>query len=405
MSAKPSSGQQHGGVKVAMMTKDGKMIPTCDQMAIVREVFDRRLRELYVVNVKSSASVVLGGTLSNVMLRNQRGLSQEDAVDCLQNVAFGDPVVSVVFKISIVDKRRKNLDPIGGKSKVTVTSDEADREVEMQKTLYEDLSCVNTKGAFIPDVVAHVMMEPGEFTAMIGSLKERIKKPGLMQLFTNSETYDAFNWIDDQLEEDAGRKVDIIIMELAPGQTVASLSDWRDGSLGTAAAAVVTAVKGHAVLPFDLHPGNTMMQRFYPANPFSRMNPIPTLIDFGRWWRLPRDENKLKRIFQELQQRDKLNVASSPITMGNLCHFFGCDVAELEEKFQDELDFLKTGNDACCSKLQGPNALKNTHRTLMMIAFIDFMTNRCEFDFTKCQFRYSMTHVYVFADNGANPRG
>jgi hypothetical protein len=66
MSVNPSSGQ-HGGVKVAMMTKDGKMVPTCDQRAIVREVFYHRLRELYVENVKSSASVVLGGKLSNVM--------------------------------------------------------------------------------------------------------------------------------------------------------------------------------------------------------------------------------------------------------------------------------------------------------------------------------------------------
>ena len=394
---------QRGGVKV-VRDENGKIVPTCDQQYIVREAFHRvEMLNLFVFG--SSCSIVFKGTLSNVMLRSQRGLSQTDAHDCLENVRKGDPVFDVVFKISIVDdevdehERWHFLEPFKGKSKVTITTKDADREVDNQITLYERLSCVNTDGAFVPDVVGHHMMEPTEFANAFKSLNKESR--------LSHEAGKAFEWIVGQLRVDEKRKVDIIIMELADGAPVATLPwiDSRHGSLGTAACAVVAATKGDGFVPSDLHPSNTVMV------PAVSANPIPTLIDFGRWWIISRDEPELMSIFQILLKHNLDVPNSSPITLRHLCHFFlgnpdefSWNESDLQTAFKAELDFLKTGNDACCFKLQGINAFKNTHRTLTMIAFIDFLVNRCKNNHDTCQFAHSMEHVYFYEDvTGVHP--
>jgi hypothetical protein len=93
-----------------------------------------------------------------------------------------------------------------------------------------------------------------------------------------------------------------------------------------------------------------------------------------------------------------------------LCVFWGCTQAELSNAFDAEIEFLKR-NDPECSKLAASgDAPQNVHRTLMMIALIDFMFNRYKFASVNLQCATIMRSVYPvphmfdgieeFLDNG-----
>jgi hypothetical protein len=117
------------------------------------------------------------------------------------------------------------------------------------------------------------------------------------------------------------------------------------------------------------------------------LNPIEPdvrIIDFGKALRLDFEtKQNLRSRFHSLCVNKDTNIAT-------VCRFFGCTEETLLTKFETELQFP---NFMCTVPTVVPTVepnVKNVHRALMMLAFIDFMMH----DYIICQMSFIIRYMY-----------
>jgi hypothetical protein len=360
-----------------------------------------------------------------------------DAFDAFTAGAGAEPgtrVSTFCAKISFVNdgpsgnlrKEFKNV------RKETVSSYKADREAVTQRMLFEQFACRRTTAPFVPDVIAHAILSGDQFRAIFGPSQTN---PGILSstdastrpdiLGTPKEIYD---WIDAWIASD-GIMVDVILMEMMdlqrtvpsvprsqPFQMIYQLRSRASAYLQAALRmmANIASVRGKGILPTDFHEGNGMAThdglQLY-------------LIDWGGLWNLfiPEDRAKVLHDFAHICARAftteqeesanaiaQLTAASSDKdkrlarfpSLEGLCHFFKLNfnkfnassdrdkiVRELNQKFETDL----TGYvDFTCVAPTAPDV----HHALMMVAFVDFMSNRMNSNYPFCQCGSVLNVVY-----------
>ena len=396
-----------GGVKASKRTPDGQFVPSNDPDAIVPHLFSV-FTDFQLASASSKFSTVFRATMitsgqDSIRIRSQLTdpvvgrLSQMQMADRPRHVDLGEILTNCCIKVSIISPSGEldKLTPYNGVKKCAVSSEDALKEVTTQSELYQKLLCVNG-GVFIPDVISHLHMNANRWNGFIHPLRGQM----------NPQTLDAIDWIGRQLAYAPGRTIVLNIMELIPGEfkTLSSIPHeshgFKQATLRAAASLVVLEIKGDGKIPCDAHSGNAMARPDGSAL---------QLIDFGRILNLHDawDVKVLHGCFRRL-----CTSPSMPQLKEKLCVFLGCTQAEeLYNAVDAEIEFLKR-NDPECSKLaaSGGHAPQNVHRTLMMIALIDFTFNRYKFSSVHLQCATIMRSVYPvprmfdgieeFLDNG-----
>jgi hypothetical protein len=297
---------------------------------------------------------------------------------------------------------------------------------------FELFACRSTTAPFTSDVLAHAILGGQQFRDIFGNVLTSTVASARPILGTPKEIYD---WVRDWCESD-GIKVDVLLMEMmdfqrtAPGvprsmrfRMIHSMSGTP--SYGVAAlrmAAEIAVVGGKKITPHDFHGGNGLA--------------IPNglqlyLVDWGGLFNLanPEDRAKLLHIFEQMckhaftteseestHARQKAVKTADPNKkllarfpcLQDLCGFFELtfyvpqagdndaarneNIRLLTEKFEEK---ITTGFvDFVCV---APTP-QNVHHTLMLVAFIDFMSNRMEYVHPYCQCGDVLRIVYPQQD-------
>jgi hypothetical protein len=273
-------------------------------------------------------------------------------------------------------------------------------------------------------VLVHDILTGPQFRAIFGNVLKSTVASARPILGTPKEIYD---WIDEWIASD-GIMVDVLLMEMmdfqrtAPGvprsmrfKMIHSLSGTP--SYGPAAlrmAAEIAVVGGKEIVPHDFHGGNGLA--------------IPNglqlyLVDWGGLFNLanPEDRATLLDIFKQMCERafttgveesdharqEAMKTADSKKKLlarfpclEDLCGFFEIpfhdrneNIRMLKEKFKEE---LTTGFvDFVCV---APTP-QNVHHALMLVAFIDFMSNIMNHVYPYCQCGGVLGIVYPQQDD------
>ena len=333
--------------------------------------------------------------------------------------------------------------------KETVSADKANKEADTQRILFEEFACRSTTAPFVPDVIAHTILTGVQFRAIFGPTfsvppptipptPPTETSPGILSsttaspkngvLGTPKEIYD---WINAWVASD-GIRIDVILMEMldfqrkAPGsprsEPFTQLYQLRSNTVKHHTAALrmmaeIALVRGKRIMPHDFHEGNGMA-----TGDGSQLY----LIDWGGIFDLDiyEDLERLLNMFKDMcerscntlaeasmRARSKVSPAGSDLkkrtarfpSLEELCEFFQIgfentaatvsaaaaaaaaaaadhkqNVRNLMAVFQKELTACK---DFTCVQ----PTVQNVHHALMMVAFVDFMTNRMAFAFPYCQ--------------------
>ena len=419
--------KQHGGMKFSREIKKHLLARGVSEVDII-ELLVSKAVDVRVVWDTSTYSFIFKLTLpQSLNLLDPFGLSLADSADTLAVFAadapeLGTPVTTVCAKMSFVYDAATNLlkDYHGG-MKETTTTVNAYKEADTQRGLFENLSCQGTEASFVPDVIAHAILNRDQFRGIFG--------PSLSSRDTTSNSHifgtpnGIYNWIDEWITSD-GIMVDVILMEMmdfertAPGvprtkpfQMIYSLRGnpaYNQAALRMVAE--IAVVRGKGIMPYDFHEGNGMT------------TPDGTqlyLIDWGGLYNLliQADIDKVLEHFEKMcarsqtteeeEMRSAATNASTAKTdeakrlarfpcLKDLCHFFqiqfvdsnrSTTIYNLRKTFKR---YLKTHPDFTCVQ---PTP-ENVHHALMMVAFVDFMANRMNSNYPNCQCGNVMSVVY-----------
>ena len=353
---------------------------------------------------------------------------------------LGTRVSTFCAKISFVCDGTNLKNKYRGRNKCTVTSAKANKEADTQRMLFEEFACRRTTAPFVPDVLAHAILTGAQFRTMFGPLLSppatsatsifatalstftSTKKQGV--LGTPNEIY---NWIMDWCGHDTRLMIDVIFMEMmdfgrtapsaprtTPFQMIYKLRSHQHQLAALRMMANIACVRGKGIMPHDFHEGNGMAT----ADGLQLY-----LIDWGGIWNLsiPEDRAKVLHDFGRVCDRafttsaEEAVNAMKQITAGSsdnqkrvarfpsiedLCGFFQLtilptrdeNVNVLKDMFEEDLDEVV---DFTCVP---PNP-KYVHHALMMVAFVDFMSNRMNFDdYPYCQCGSVLKVVYPEQD-------
>jgi len=355
---------------------------------------------------------------------------------------LGTRVSTFCAKISFVCDGTNLKNKYRGRNKCTVTSAKANKEADTQCMLFEAFACRRTTAPFVPDVLAHAILTGAQFRAMFGPLLSppatsatsifatalstftSTKKQGV--LGTPNEIY---NWIMDWCGHDTRLMIDVIFMEMidfgraapsvsrtTPFQMIYQLrSHQREHQLAALRMmANIACVRGKGIMPHDFHEGNGMAT----ADGLQLY-----LIDWGGIWNLSITEDRAKvlRDFGRVCDRARTTSAEEAvnamkqITAGSsdnqkrvarfpsiedLCGFFQLTILPTRDKNVKVLkDMFKEDLDAVVDFTCVPPTPQNVHHALMMVAFVDFMSNRMNFDdYPYCQCGSVLKVVYPEQD-------
>ena len=349
---------------------------------------------------------------------------------------LGTRVSTFCAKISFVDDVYSSKRMYKHVKKVTVSSAKANKEADTQRRLFEEFACLSTTAPFVPDVLAHAILTGDQFNAMFAKL---LSPPATTSMFATAlSTFtstkkqgvlgtpnEIYKWIMDWCALEKTLMIDVIFMEMmdfgrtapsaprsTPFQMIYKLRSHQ-GEHQLAALrmmANIASVRGKGIMPHDFHEGNGMATddglQLY-------------LIDWGGIWNLaiPDDRAKVLHDFKRVCDRarttsaeeqayamtkitassteNQKRVARFP-SIEDLCVFFQLNilptrdenVTELKNMFKEDLDNVV---DFTCVT---PTP-KEVHHALMMVAFVDFMSNRMNFDdYPYCQCGSVLKIVY-----------
>ena len=359
------------------------------------------------------------------------GLSLADSADTLAAFAastpeLGTPIKTFCAKISFVYDGPTSLQKeYHSRIKQTTTTAKANREADIQRMLFEEFACRRSTASFVPDVLAHAILTRQEFVQVFGkALSSTAKSTKQGILGTPKEIFD---WISGWTYVEP-INVDVILMEMMDFERTAptvprtteftmihslrsSTSLHRQAALRMMAE--IALVRGKGVMPHDFHEGNGLATRdgeqlylidwgglFYLVNPADLAK---VLDDFdilcAHAKNIEQDEiaNEIanaQKLAKGAKTHDEKKLARFPC-LQDLCGFFqipfGADratnISNLTQKFQANLIAF---DDFTCVE---PNPL-NVHRALTMLGFVDFMSNRMNFNYPHCQCGSVLSVVY-----------
>jgi hypothetical protein len=327
--------------------------------------------------------------------------------------------ISCVNSTKIIKKYKKI-------TKVSVTSDNANREAETQRGLFEAFACRRTTAPFVPDVIAHAILTGAQFRAIFANiLSSNVASTTPDVLGTPKEIYD---WIDAWITSN-GIMVDVVLMEMmdfqrtapsvARSQPFAMIHRLRSQSQANHQQAAlrmmanIASVRGKGIMPHDFHEGNGLAT----ADGLQLY-----LIDWGGLFNLniPADRHRLLSIFERMcsQSRttdaDASKDAMKEVTAATATGATGADLVKIKRLARfpslEELcvffQIVFHDNTVPDYRIKNLHNLKvafqprlmafvdftcepptpaNVHSALMMVAFVDFMANRMEFNYPYCQ--------------------
>jgi len=327
-----------------------------------------------VISTDTSYSIVFEVTPKVVPLMDTRKLSRKHAIDTESNDDMGVPVTKLCAKISFISNKHGDavLD------KYCVSPEEFQTEIVVQKKIHDLLACRNSN-AFVADVIANAIVTPAQFIEILNTWAE---KPYL-------------NTIIRTLEQRPDVHVGIFLMELMPTAKYTTIGHLPESPYKVRAvtelAAQFLVVASEQIALYDGHSHNALAVYKFGffrgvgilLGVLSPIEPDVRIIDFGKALILDfKTKQNLCSRFRSLY--DHINKGINKGTdIETVCRFFGCTKETLLTKFETELQFP---NFMCTVE---PN-VKNVHRALMMLAFIDFMMH----DYTRCQMSFIIRYMY-----------
>jgi hypothetical protein len=386
-----------------------------------------------VVYDMSTYSFILELTMQDYELMDLFGFPLASSIDVPGNDALGTSLQKFGVKLSFVNAVNVSKD-YHGLTKQSVFPENALKESITQKRIFETFGCIRTTAPFVPDVIAHHVLAKDKFNEIFARILSPghamdipVAKSNAPGVVGNSE--EIYDWINEWFDDD-GIRIDVILMEMldveraGPGvprvdrfQMVNSLraNQVEYGNAAIRMTAQIATLGGKKITLRDSHGGNGL------ATP----NGLQVyLIDLGGIFDLNVDEDveKVLRHFRTMCRNSILEAAEESMnakrlvsamdakdkttksmllkrhpSIEDLCGFFeipfdatrrGDMEVRLNEKFQEELtagfvDFM------CVAPTP-----ENVHRTLMLTALIDFVSNRMECNHPYCQCGDVLSVVY-----------
>ena len=433
--------KQHGGMKFSREIKERllTMGVSVSELDIIRFLVSAAV-DVKVVWDTSTYSFIFQLTLppGGLSLLDSFGLPLAESADTLaaflaKTPELGTPIKTFCAKISFVYDAPHALQKEYFKTKKnTTTTAKANKEADIQRMLFEQFACRRSTASFVPDVLAHAILTRHEFVTIFG------KALSSTAASTNPDVVGTpdkiFKWIAGWTFSEP-MKIDVILMEMmdfertAPGVPrttefgmIRSLRSRTDTSLHKKAAlrmsAEIALVRGKGVTPHDFHEGNGLAtedgKQLYLIDwggLFYLLDPVDfakVLDDFDRLCANAKngEQEEIKRAQSKAQGAktyDEKKHARFPC-LQDLCGFFqipfdaadrATNVSRLKAEFQAH---LRTLDDFTCSA----PIPQTVHRALMMVAFVDFMSNRMNFNHPYCQCGSVLSIVYP-DQSGTNP--
>jgi hypothetical protein len=432
--------KQHGGMKLSREIKEHLLTMGVSEVNIIKFLVSKAVN-VKVVWDTSTYSFIFQLTLPpGLSLLDSFGLSLAESADTLaaflaKTPELGTPISTFCAKISFVYDAPPSAPSSApyptslqreyhSRIKETTTTAKANREADIQRMLFEQFACRRSTASFVPDVLAHAILTRYEFVTIFGkALSSTAKSTKTGVVGTPNEI---FNWIAHWTYGEP-MKIDVILMEMmdfertAPGVPrttefgmIRSLRSRTDTSLHKKAAlrmsAEIALVRGKGVTPHDFHEGNGLAtengEQLYLIDwggLFYLLNPVDlakVLDDFDRLCTsaFNTEQEEIKNAWTKANGAKTYNeqkLARFPC-LQDLCGFFqipfdaadrATNVSRLKTTFEAHLRKL---DDFTCS-VPTPQTV---HRALMMVAFVDFMSNRMNFNHPYCQCGNVLSIVY-----------
>jgi len=431
--------KQYGGMKLSHEIKKHLLTMGVSEVNIIQFLVSNAV-DVKVVWDTSTYSFIFQLTLPpGLSLLDSFGLPLAESADTLAAFVarapeLGTPISTFCAKISFVYDGVGNLQKeYHSRKKETTTTDKANKEADIQRMLFEQFACRRSTASFVPDVIAHAILSRKQFIDIFGTALSSTAaptKPGV--LGTPKEIFDWIaGWTLSSMKREnvssASRpiSIDVILMEMmdfertAPGvprttefKMIYSLRSHRHEHEQAALrmAAEIVLVRGKGVMPHDFHEGNGLAtangEQLYLIDwggLFYLLNAVDfakVLDDFNRLCAsaLNTEKEEIQRAntnVKSAKTHDDTKLARFPC-LEDLCGFFqiqfdaahrATNVSRLKAKFKAD---LTTYQDMTCFK----PIPQTVHRALMMVAFVDFMSNRMNFKYPYCQCGGVLSIVY-----------
>lgn len=378
--------RQNGGTKISnrifsFTSKSTDWKPITDYKSISSLLLTNFV-SIKKVSSESLCSMILVGMLNphgNVKLRSQiysadgTSFSSKDRADRPRFVNDGLEQALVCMKISLVKTNKSTVERVEwGETtttkirKVVTTVDEADKELEKQKEMYEDLLCGRDAFDVIPDGIASYVITPKMFYQYVTGIKMR--SPNI-----DDETIKVLYWIINSAHTHK-LNIHIAFMDYLEGFT--TLSNFFEVNKDPVEQATISCKAAAVVLElllkcrsasWDMHSGNILTDG-------TRVK----IIDFVKTYHFDDDKSKLEQYLEVL-------CGDYPDYHVGLSHFFSIPDLQTDLQNRFDNDYTRLLEDFPYNKFKFSSLPLDTKRTqiyesLIFIAFIDGMTKKSKYD-------------------------
>lgn len=407
--------KQYGGTKISIKQTNGEepetWIPVYDPAIISKNILDN-LCSLKLVSSGSLCSMVLAGMLDpdgNIRKRSQiyrtdgTQSTPTERADRLRNVNEGKLEPYVCMKISLI--RRTKLDPHtvewrepNGKSvhKKTTTEREVNSEVKSQRLAALQMLCGENASDIIPDILSDCYMDDDDFNTSVNNIyshcDEYSKKTRIPEI--DDKTKRVVNWIIDKAKRN-DFIIHIAFMDYIEGyMTVHEFFNSNPDP----AIQLALSYEAAAVILILLLKGRIMSWDFHSSNLLTNGRMIKG-IDLGRIYQLGMSNDKpIKNDRYQIKNFVFSGIVNKrgSIIIQPLLHFFNLSVwsstktpkeRDLDRFSEDYKRILVDFPDHAYEFSTFPPEQKRklVYEALMMIAFIDGITNSCLYNLNRIQ--------------------
>jgi hypothetical protein len=416
----PRDKHQYGGTKTSILENKGesteRWVPTADPERISIGILTN-ICSLQVVSSSSLCSMVLVGRLDpdgDIQIRSQIYRSDgtlatpTERANRARNVKEGKLDSYVCMKISLI---RKHMNPssmkilwkepastVGGSevviSKEVESEDDVEREAASQRNVALQMLCGENASDIIPDILASCYLKHDSFSNIFARISSKSKK---YSAELDDKTVKVLNWIKTN-----ARQYDLII-HIAFMDYIEGFVTVRDffNSNPDPAKQLAVSYEAAAVILLLLLKARIMSWDFHSRNLLT--NGIDGKgLDLGRIYN-----------FGLSKDRDTINdyVSSTFITnrgdpgLQALFHFFNI-TERISTKTPQEPDLNRFSDDYKRILVDLPDRAyefpgfsvegkrKSVYEALMMIAFIDGITNDCEYKSNSIQVSHILRRVF-----------
>jgi len=405
---------QYGGTKTSILIDKGtsteKWVPTADPIVISRGILDN-LCSLKLVSSGSLCSMVLMGMLNpdgNIRKRSQiyrtdgTQTTPVERADRLRNVNEGKLEPYVCMKISLI--RRTISDPRtvewrepNGESllKKTKTEFEVKSEVNSQRLAALQMLCGENASDIIPDILSDCYMDHSDFNTSVNNIylhcDEYSTKMEIPEI--DDKTKRVVEWIIKKAKWH-NFIIHIAFMDYIEGYM--TVYEFFNSNLDPTKQLAIS-YQAAAVILILLLKGRIMSWDFHSSNLLTNGSMIKG-IDLGRIYELGigNDDRRIKQDRHQIKNfvfSDILDKRGEKIIKPFL-HFFNLSVwgstktpkeRDLDRFSEDYKRILVDFPDQAYefSTFQPEQKRKLVYEALMMIAFIDGITNTCLYNLNR----------------------